>query len=75
MKFLKIGRLKTEIKNKIKLNYVPKLQIDDTWQYIWGKTKFLTRDSDRNDPISHRIEAIHSAILNASIGIQETNSP
>ena len=30
MKFLKIGRTKTEIKNKIKLNYDPKLQIDDT---------------------------------------------
>ena len=30
MKFLKIGRLKTEIKNEIKLNYDPKLQIDDT---------------------------------------------
>ena len=29
-KFLKIGRSKTEIKNKIKLNYDPKLQIDDT---------------------------------------------
>ena len=30
MKFLKIGRTKTEIKNEIKLNYAPKLQIDDT---------------------------------------------
>ena len=30
MKFLKIGRSKTEIENKIKLNYDPKLQIDDT---------------------------------------------
>ena len=29
-KFLKIGRSKTKIKNKIKLNYDPKLQIDDT---------------------------------------------
>ena len=29
MKFPKIERLKTEIKNKIKLNYDPKLQIDD----------------------------------------------
>ena len=32
MKFLKIGRTKTEIENKIKLNYDPKLQIDDTWR-------------------------------------------
>ena len=30
MKFPKIGRSKTEIENKIKLNYEPKLQIDDT---------------------------------------------
>ena len=30
MKFLKIGRTKTEIENEIKLNYDPKLQIDDT---------------------------------------------
>ena len=30
MKFLKIGRSKTEIEKKIKLNYNPKLQIDDT---------------------------------------------
>ena len=30
IKFLKIGRTKTEIKNEIKLNYDPKLQIDDT---------------------------------------------
>ena len=30
MKFPKIGRTKTEIKNKIKLNYDPKLQINDT---------------------------------------------
>ena len=29
-KFSKIGRTKTEIKNEIKLNYDPKLQIDDT---------------------------------------------
>ena len=29
MKFLKIGRTKTEIKDEIKLNYDPKLQIDD----------------------------------------------
>ena len=29
-KFLKIRRLKIEIKNEIKLNYDPKLQIDDT---------------------------------------------
>ena len=28
--FPKIGRTKTEIKNEIKLNYDPKLQIDDT---------------------------------------------
>ena len=30
IKFLKIGRTKTEIENEIKLNYDPKLQIDDT---------------------------------------------
>ena len=30
MKFPKIGRSKTEIENEIKLNYEPKLQIDDT---------------------------------------------
>ena len=30
MKFPKIGRSKTEIENKIRLNYEPKLQIDDT---------------------------------------------
>ena len=30
MKFLKIGRTKNEIENKIKLNYDLKLQIDDT---------------------------------------------
>ena len=30
MKFPKIGRTKTEIENKIKLNYDPKLQFDDT---------------------------------------------
>ena len=30
MKFLKIRRTKTRIKNKIKLNYDPKLKIDDT---------------------------------------------
>ena len=30
IKFLKIGRMKTEIKDEIKLNYDPKLQIDDT---------------------------------------------
>ena len=30
MKFPKIGRTKTEIENKIKLNYNPKLQIDNT---------------------------------------------
>ena len=30
MKFLKIGRLKTEIENEIKLNYDRKLQINDT---------------------------------------------
>ena len=30
MKFLKIRRTKTKIENKIKLNYDPKLQIDDT---------------------------------------------
>ena len=30
MKFPKIRRLKTEIENEIKLNYDPKLQIDDT---------------------------------------------
>ena len=30
MKFPKIGRTKTEIENEIKLNYDPKLQIDDT---------------------------------------------
>ena len=30
MKFLKIGRTKTEIENEIQLNYDPKLQIDDT---------------------------------------------
>ena len=29
-KFLKIGRMKIEIDNEIKLNYDPKLQIDDT---------------------------------------------
>ena len=29
-KFLKIRRSKTEIKNEIKLNYDPKLPIDDT---------------------------------------------
>ena len=29
MKFPKIGRSKTEIENEIKLNYDPKLQIDD----------------------------------------------
>ena len=32
MKFLKIERLKTTIKNEIKLNYYPKLRIDDTWK-------------------------------------------
>ena len=32
MKFLKIGRTKTEIENEIKLNYDPKLEIDDTWR-------------------------------------------
>ena len=31
MKFLKIRRTKTEIENEIKLNYDPKLQIDNTW--------------------------------------------
>ena len=30
MKFSKIERTKTEIENEIKLNYNPKLQIDDT---------------------------------------------
>ena len=30
MKFPKIRRSKTEIENKIKLNYDPKLQIEDT---------------------------------------------
>ena len=30
MKFLKIGRTKTEIENENKLNYDPNLQIDDT---------------------------------------------
>ena len=30
MKFPKIGRTKTEIENEIKLNYDPKLQVDDT---------------------------------------------
>ena len=30
MKFPKVGRTKTEIENEIKLNYNPKLQIDDT---------------------------------------------
>ena len=30
MKFPTIGRTKTKIENKIKLNYNPKLQIDDT---------------------------------------------
>ena len=30
MKFPKIARTKTEIENEIKLNYDPKLQIDDT---------------------------------------------
>ena len=30
-KFPKIGRSKTKIKSEIKLNYDPKLQIDDTW--------------------------------------------
>ena len=31
MKFPKIGRLKTEINDEIKLNYDPKLYIDNTW--------------------------------------------
>ena len=62
MKFPKIERSKTEIENKIKLNDEPKLQIDDTSQKIRGKTRFLTQDSDRNDPINHRIEAFHFMI-------------
>ena len=45
-KFLKIERSKTKIKNKSKLNYNPKLQIDDTWHKIRGKTRILTRDSN-----------------------------
>ena len=56
MKFLKIGRTQTEIENEIKLNYDPKLQIDDTRRYIRGKTCFLTRDSNQNDPIDRRID-------------------
>ena len=74
-KFPKIRRSKTKIKNEIKLNYNPKLQIDDTWRKISGKTLILTWDSDQNDPISHQIEAFHSGILKTSIGVQETNSP
>ena len=74
-KFLKIGRLKIKIKKEIKQNYDPKLQIDDTKWEIRGKTRILTQDSDRNDPINLRIEAFHFAILKTSIGVQETNSP
>ena len=73
--FPKIRRLKTKITNEIKPNYHPKLQIDDTRQYIREKTRFLTSDSDRNDLINRRIEAIHSVISKTSIGVQEMNSP
>ena len=44
------------MKDEIKLNYDPKLQIDDTWQKIRGKTRNLTRDNDRNDLINRRIQ-------------------
>ena len=73
--FQKSEEHKTKINDEIKLNYDPKLQIDDTLSKIRGKTRILTRDSDRNDPINRRIEASHSAILKTSIGVQETNSP
>ena len=54
--FWKSEERKTKINDEIKLNYNPKLQIDDTWRKIRGKTHFLTRDSDQNDPINRRIE-------------------
>ena len=54
--FQKLNHEITKIKTKIKLNYDPKLQIDDTWQKIRRKTRNLTQDSDRNDPISRRIQ-------------------
>ena len=43
-----MGGMKTEIKNEIKLNYDPKLQIDDTC--------ILTQDCDQNDPINRWIQ-------------------
>ena len=54
--FRKSEERKIEIKDEIKLNYNPKLQIDDTSRYIRGKTRILTRDSDLNDPINRRIQ-------------------
>ena len=65
----------TKINDKIKLNYDPKLQINDTSRKIRGKTRILTRDSDRNYPINRRIEAFHSSISKTSINVQEMNSP
>ena len=54
--FQKSEERKTKIKDEIKLNYVPKSQIDDTWREIREKTRSLTRDSDRNDPINYRMQ-------------------
>ena len=54
--FQKLNHKITKIKIKIKLNYNPKLQIDDIRQKIRGKTCNLTRESDQNDPINHRIQ-------------------
>ena len=48
-KFPKIKSRNYEIKIEIKLNYDPKLQVDDIWRKIRGKTRILIRDRDRND--------------------------
>ena len=55
-KFLNSIKRKTEIKDEIELNYVPKLQIDDTWWEIRGKTLILTWDRDQKDPINFWIQ-------------------
>ena len=54
--FRKLNHEITKIKTEIELNYDPKLQIDDIWRKIRGKTCNLTQDSDRNDPINRRIQ-------------------
>ena len=53
---LNTKREKTEIISKIRLIYNLKLKYDVIRRKIKRKTRFLTQDSARNDPIDFRIK-------------------